>query len=90
MRSAIVAARNRPAAADPCVCPRLFVTSEGIGTSAGIGGTVPSEDEGGRMAGPGYGMGGTLPLGDAGGLTGVVTGSGGGVTGSGMVSELLW
>jgi len=83
LRSGIIAVRKRPAAADPGMCPP---TSEGIGTSACIGGTAPSEEAGG----PGYGMGGTRPLGDAGGLTGALTGSGWGVTGSGMVRELLW
>jgi len=87
LRSGIIAVRKRPAAADPGMCP---LTSEGIGTSGCIGGTAPSEDAGGRVVGPGYGMGGTRPLGDAGGRAGVVTGSGWGVTGSGMVRELLW
>ena len=81
MRSGIIAARNRSAAADPGVCS--FVTSEGMG------GTPPSVADGGRVA-PGCGMGGTTPFGDAGGLAPVVLGSGWGVTGSGMTSELLW
>jgi len=81
LRSGIIAARNRPAAADPGVCS--FVTSEGMG------GTPPSAAEDGLVA-PGCGIGGTTPLGDAGGLAGMVLGSGGGVTGSGMMLELLW
>ena len=44
LRSGIITARNLPAAAGPCGRVRSFVTSDGMG------GTVPSGDEGGRVA----------------------------------------
>jgi hypothetical protein len=52
LRSGIITARNLPAAAGPCVCVRSFVTSDGMG------GTVPSGDESGRVVSvSGYGRG---------------------------------
>ena len=44
LRSGIITARNLPAAAGPCGRARSLVTSDGMG------GTVPSGDEGGRVA----------------------------------------
>ena len=68
MRSGIMAVRHRLAAADACVC--AFAASDGMG------GTVPSGNEGAREAvASGYGMGGTVPSEDEGGRA-VVSGSG--------------
>ena len=44
LRSGIITVRHLPAAAGPCVRVRSFVTSDGMD------GTVPSGDEGGRVA----------------------------------------
>jgi hypothetical protein len=52
LRSGIITVRHLPAAAGPSGRVRSLVTSDGIG------GTVPSEDEGGRVAVVlGYGRG---------------------------------
>ena len=62
-----MAVRQRPAAPDARV--RAFVASDGMG------GTVPSGNEGApAVVASGYGMGGTVPAGDEGGA--VLLGSG--------------
>ena len=65
----------------------LFVTSDGIGGTDGLGGTVPlfvtSHGIGGTD-----GLGGTVPLGDGRGRVVAGPGSGWGAAGSGMVSSL--
>ena len=59
MRSGFIAVRQRPAEPDARVCLRL--------ASDGMGGTVPSGNEGAwAMVAPGYGMGGTAPSEDEG------------------------
>lgn len=55
LRSGDMAVRNTPAAGR---CVRAVVTSEGIGGTGGLGGTVPLGDGRGRVvAGPGSGWG---------------------------------
>jgi hypothetical protein len=77
LRSGIIAVRHLPAAADLCVCP--FVASDGMG------GTVPSGDESGRVVVVlGYGMGGTVPSRDESGRAVIVLRSGRGAAGSDM------
>ncbi len=57
LRSGDIAVRNTPTA-DRCVRVCGFVTSDGIGGTDGLGGTVPLRDGRGRVvAGPGSGRG---------------------------------
>jgi len=87
-RSGDIAVRNTPAAGR-CARVCALVTSDGIGGTDGVGGTVPScalvtsDGIGGTD-----GVGGTVPLGDGRGRVVAGPGSGRGAAGSGMVSSL--
>ena len=86
LRSGDIAVRNA-SAAGRCVRMYAFVTSDGIGGTGGVGGTVPlfvtSEGIGGTD-----GFGGAVPLGDGRGRVVAGPGSGCGAADSGMASSL--
>ncbi len=85
LRSGDIAVRNTPAAGR-CVRACAFVTSDGIGGTDGLGGTVPlfvtSDGIGGTD-----GLGGAVPLRDGRGRVVAGPGSGWGTAGSAMVSS---
>jgi hypothetical protein len=78
-----IALRNAPAAGR---CTRAVVTSDGIGGTGGLGGTVPLLVTSEGIGGTG-GFGGAVPLGDGRGLV-AGPGSGWGAAGSGTMSSL--
>ena len=86
LRSGDIAVRTTPALAR-CWGVRAWVTSDGIGGTGGLGGTVPSVVTSGGIGGTG-GLGGAVPLGDGRGRVVAGPGSGWGAAGSGMVSSL--
>jgi hypothetical protein len=84
LRSGDIAVRNTPAAGR---CARAVVTSDGIGGTGGLGGTVPFVVTSEGIGGTG-GLGGAVPLGDGRGRVVAGPGSGWGVAGSGTMSSL--
>ena len=99
LRSGDIAVRNTPTAGR-CVRVCAFVTSDGIGGTDGLGGTVPlfvtSCGSSGAVRrfvtsdgiGGTDGLGGVVPLRDGRGRVVAGAGSGRGAAGSGMVSSL--
>ena len=86
LRSGDIAVRTTPAAGR-CARVRAVMTSEGIGGTGGLGGTVPLLVASHGIGGTG-GPGGAVPLGDGRGRVVAGPGSGRDTAGSGMVSSL--
>jgi hypothetical protein len=83
LRSGDIAVRNTPAAGR---WARAVVTSDGIGGTGGVGGTLPLWVTSEGIGGTG-GSGGAVPLGDGRGRVVAGPGSGWGTAGSGMMSS---
>src|SRR5580693_8600097 len=84
LRSGDIAARNMLPAGR---CARIGVTSDAIGGTGGVGGTVPSCVTSDGIGGTG-GFGGAVPLGDGYSRVMEGLGSGWGAAGSAMMSSL--
>src|SRR5579872_6279819 len=83
LRSGDIAVRNTPAAGR---WARAVVTSDGIGGTGGVGGTLPLWVTSEGIGGTG-GLGGAVPLADGRGRVVAGPGSGRGAAGSDMVSS---